>query len=266
MKNRLFTQRGICWLIAATAASVLGIATAQDGVDASTKIKTIAAGSDYLQTNVGTQASLPLNGKMVTVKLKGVPIMGPQGPLYGNADTIVQRMKDATFSAAGADAEPDTVTIVIPITLAALNLTGTVPGPSGGQCTVNLTMAPSPASTGTLTLQKASLAATSGTYFSSINVYFNATFTPISPNTTCYAPILNAAPCVFNQKGGHWSTTPLPGEFLLTAAYPNLQANQHTALPTGYGDFYMTQPQTDTAATARHATCAALAAAGTACP
>jgi hypothetical protein len=267
MKNRLFTNTGVCWLIAAGTVSVLGIASGQDGVVATTKIKTIAAGSDYLQTNVGTQASLPLNGKLVTVKLKGVPIPGSTGgPLYGNTDTIVQRTHDASFAATTGGAEPDTVTIVIPITMTALNLTGTVPGQFGGTCTVNLTMAPSPASTGTLTLQKASLAATSGTYSSSVNVYFNATFTPITPNTTCYGPLLNQGPCVFNQKGGHWSTTPLPGEFLFTGAYPNLQANQHTGLPPGFGDFYMTQPQTDTAATARHATCAALAAAGTPCP
>jgi hypothetical protein len=202
---------------------------------------------------------------MIKVTLTGVPIQGSTGS-FGNTDTIVQRALDATFATTGADAEPDSVTATVPITLTALNLTGTVPGPSGGSCTVNLTLAPTPASTGTLTLTKASLAATSGTYSSNVNVYFNATFTPIAPNTTCYAPILNAAPCAFKQLKGQWSTTPQAGEFLYTGSYPGAQYNQHTGLPSGFGDFYMTTPQTDTAATAKHATCEALEAAGTACP
>jgi hypothetical protein len=268
MKNRLFTHASICWLIAAGAASILGIASAQDEGDASKKLTTLAAGSDYLQTGPGTEAALPIGGKMVKVKLTGVPIQGSTGPTYGNTDTIIERLKDAVFSAAtDADAVPDTLTATVPITLTALNLTGTVPGPNGGQCTVTLTLAPTPASTGTLTLMKASAAATAGTYSSTVTVYFMGTFTPISPNATCYPPILSAPPCKMNQKGGKWSTTPVAGEFLFTGTYPNVQANQHTGLPAGFGDFYISSPlQTDTAATAVHATCEALAALGTACP
>jgi|HubBroStandDraft_1064217.scaffolds.fasta_scaffold13199_4 hypothetical protein len=258
MKNRLFTHAAACWLIAAGAASVLGIASGQD-TDAKTKLTTIAAGSDYLQTGPGTQATLPIAGSPV-VTLTGVPIPG-----FGNSDTIMQRTQDAVFSTAG-DAEPDTLEAVVPITLTALNLTGTVAGPNGGNCTVNLTVAPSPASTGTLTLTKASATATSGGYHSDVNVYFNATFTPISPNTTCYPPITKAPPCKFKQAKGKWSTTPVAGEFLYTGTYPGVQYNQHTGLPAGYADFYMTAPQTDAAATAAHATCEALAAAGTPCP
>jgi hypothetical protein len=93
-----------------------------------------------------------------------------------------------------------------------------------------------------------------------------ATFTPIAPNTVCYPPLLNNAPCTMKQGSGHWSTTPLPGEFLYAGPYPGVQYNQHTALPAGFADFYITKPQTDTAATATHATCEALAAAGTTCP
>jgi hypothetical protein len=260
MKNRLFTM-SICGLIAVGS---LGIASAQDP-DANARLKTLAAGSDYLQTGAGTHATLPINGKMVKVKLTGVPIQGSTGA-FGNSDTIIERTQDAVFAAAAGDADPDVVVATVPITLTALSMTGTLAGPNGGQCTVTLTLAPTPASTGTLTLSKASLAATQGTYTSSVNVYFNATFTPIAPNATCYPPILNASPCTFEQKGGKWSYAPLPGEFLLTAAYPNVQANQHTGLPPGYGDFYITKPQTDTAAIAVHATCEAFAAAGTPCP
>jgi hypothetical protein len=257
MKNRLFTHTRACCLIALGAASVLGIASAQDP-DAKAKLTTLAAGSDYLQTGPGTEATLPIAGKPL-VTLTGVPIPG-----LSNSDTIIERTQDAVFTA--DDAAPDAgLTASVPITLTALNLMGAVAGPNGGQCTVNLTLAPSPASTGTLILTKASAAATSGKYHSDVNVYFNVTFTPIAPNTTCYPPILKAPPCKFKQARGSWSTTPQPGEFLYTGTYPGVQYNQHTGLPGGFGDFYITAPQTDTAATAAHATCEALQAVGTTC-
>ena len=257
MKKRLFTHTGVCWLIAAGAANVLGIASAQDTGDATTKVAAFAAGSDYLQTGPGTEATLPIGGKMVKVTLTGVPIQGSTGGTLGNTDTIVQRTEDAVFPTGAAV----TVTSVpIPITLTALSLTGTVPGPSGGNCTVTITLASSPASTGTLTLYS------NGTYSSQVTVYFSATFTPIAPNTTCYPPITTAPPCKFIQKGGHWSTKPLTGAYEVVGPYGDLQANVHTNLPPGYADFYISQSQTDSARTAAHATCEALAAVGTPCP
>jgi hypothetical protein len=259
MKKRSLTHTSICWLIAA---GCLGIASAQDP-DGRPKVIAIAAGSDYLQTAAGTEAMLPLNGKMVTVKLKGVPIQGPV-PL-GNSDTIIERTEDAIFAPATGDAAPDVPqTVSVPITLTALSMTGTVEDPAGtGKCTATVTLAPSPASTGSLILSKASPAATSGSYTSNINVYFMVTFSP----TTCYPPIMNPVPCVFTQLSGSWSTSPVAGEFLYSGAYPGAQYNQHTTgLPAGYADFYITKPQTDTAATAKHATCEALKAAGTPCP
>jgi hypothetical protein len=252
MKKRLIAQTGIGWLIAAGVASVLAIASAQDKGDATTKVAAFAAGSDYLQTGVGTQATIPIGGKMLNVTLTGVPIKGS-----GNADTIVERTEDAVFPT-GADTTATSVTI--PITLTALALTGTVPGPSGGNCTVSIMLASSPASTGTLTLSS------NGTYTSQVTVYFSATFTPIAPNTTCYPPITTAPPCKFTQKGGHWSTKPLTGAYEVVGPYGDLQANVHTNLPAGYADFYISQSQTDSARTAAHATCDALAKVGTPCP
>jgi hypothetical protein len=267
MKKRLYTHTSICWLIAAGAASILGIASGQDAAEARPKVIAIAAGSDYLQTATGTEAALPLNGKMVTVKLTGVPIQGPV-PL-GNSDTIIERTQDAIFAPATGDAAPDVAqTVSVPITLTALSMTGTVDAasPHDGKCTATVTLAPSPASTGSLILSKASPTATSGSYTSNINVYFMVTFSPITPNTTCYPPIMNPAPCQFTQLSGSWSTSQVSGEFLYTGTYPGVQYNQHNMLPAGYADFYITKPQTDTAATAKHATCEALAAAGTPCP
>src|ERR1039458_9746836 len=73
-------------------------------------------------------------------------------------------------------------------------------------------------------------------------------------------------PCKFIQKGGHWSTKPLTGEYEVVGPYGDLQANVHTNLPPGYADFYISQSQTDSARTAAHATCEALAKVGTPCP
>ncbi|HUE04246.1 MAG TPA: choice-of-anchor D domain-containing protein [Bryobacteraceae bacterium] len=258
MKKRLFTHTSICWLIATGAAGVLSIASGQDARKAATKVTAFAAGSDYLQTAPGTEASIPIGGKTMKVTLTGVPIKGSTGGTLGNADTIVERTKDAVFPA-GTDVTPET-SVTIPITLTALNLTGTVPGPNGGSCTVSIMVASSPASTGTLTLNS------NGTYSSQVTVYFAATFTPIAPNTTCYPPITTAPPCKFTQKGGHWSTHPLSGAYEVVGPYGDLQANVHTNLPPGYADFYLSQSQTDTARTATHATCDALAAVGTPCP
>jgi ASPM-SPD-2-Hydin domain-containing protein len=254
MQNRLFKHTRVCWLIAAGGASLLGIASGQDASHPATKVAAFAAGSDYLQTTNGTEASIPIGGKTRKVTLTGVPIKG-----LGNADTIIERTEDAVFPTGGP--ESDTVTEVqIPITLTALNLAGTVPGPNGGSCTVTIMVASGPASTGMLTLYS------NGMYSSSVTVYFTATFTPIPPNTTCYPPITTAPPCTFNQKGGHWSTHPLSGEYEVVGPYGDLNANVHTNLPPGYADFYLSESQNDTARTAAHATCEALAAVGTPCP
>jgi len=256
MKNRLFTRTGVCWLIAIGAASILGVASAQDAPDAKGKIKGVAAGSDYLQTGPGTVASLPINGQMVQVTFQGVPIIGKTGP-EGNTDTIVQRAEDAVFPAEG-DPSPN-ATIAIPITMTALNLQGTLEGPSGNTCTVTLTLAPAPASKGKLYLTTTS--ATGGTYHSEVTVHFMATF---SPAATCYKPLKGT--CKFSQKGGTWSINPLPGEYLVTGSYGDVNANYHiSGMPPGYTDFFMSQAQTDVAATATHATCEALAAAGSPC-
>jgi len=254
MKKRLFTHTGICWLIAAGAASVLGIASAQDDSNPAARVTAFAAGSDYLQTAPGTEASIPIGGKTMKVTLTGVPIPSSTGGTLGNTDTIVQRTEDAVFPTGAA--VPD-IPVVIPITLTALNLMGTVPG-RPGSCTVNITLG-GPASTGTLTLYP------NGTYTSQVTVYFTATFTPIG-SSTCYPPITTAPPCTFKQKGGHWSTHPLAGAYLVVGPYGDPNANVHTNLPPGYADFYISQTQTDSARTAAHATCDALAAVGTPCP
>jgi len=254
MKRRLIAHTAVCWLLAATTVSVMGIASAQDESPATT-ILGVAAGTDYLQTGTGTQASLPINGTLVPVTLTGVPIKGTTGPL-GNTDTIIQRTQDAVFVAGVA---PDT-TIAVPIVLQALNLQGTFMD-GGNTCTVTITVAASPPSTGVLKLTT-DAAGTGGTYTSTITVNYNATVTPGPP--TC--PTIPSGTCVMTQKGGRWSIKPRPGEFLVTAAYPNAAANQHLALPPGYVDFYISKLQTDSATTARHVVCEAFKAMNKPCP
>ena len=257
MKKRLFAPAGACWLIAA--AGVLGTAHAQDAADPLHALVRIAAGSHYLQTAPGTEATLPINNKMIKVKLTGVPIQ--RSASLGNTDTIIERTQDAVFSTA-ADAEPD-VSVTIPITLTGLSLTGTVPG-NPGSCTVNITLAFTPASTGTLTLTKTSN--TGGTYKSTVSVYYVESFIPIGTGSVCYPTISPTTPCTFTQRKGLWSITPLTGEYEVVGPYGDVQANVHTALPPGYADFYITQLQTDSAATAKHVTCEAFAAQNTPCP
>jgi len=255
MEKRLIAHTAVCWLIAAGAASRLGIASGQDtATPPAAKLLRIVAGTDYLQTGPGTEATLPLSPP-VTVQLTGVPIPG-----FGNADTIIQRGEDAVFSS--NDPGPD-VTIVTTITVMALNLTGTIPG-NPGSCTVNITLAPGKDSYGTLILTKTSN--TGGKYNSRLGVFINATFTPIGTGSVCYPPITSAPKCTFAQNFGKWSITPVAGEFLYTGAFPGVPYNQHTGLPAGYADFYMTVPQVDKAKTAAHATCEAFAAVGTPCP
>ena len=253
MKKRSIAHTAVCCLIAAGAATGLGIANAQ--------INAVAAGTDYLLTATGTQATLPFGGG-ITVSLHGVPIKSTTHK-YGNTDTAIVRPKNAVFATSGVSSGT-TPTITVPINVQALNLEGTVAAssPSSDTCTVHVTLAPTPPSTGTLTLYVTS--PTGGNYTSILTMNVQITFTPDQTGATCYPPI-PIAQCMMTQGGngtaqGTWTTTPQPGEFLVQGPYGDLAANQHTGLPAGIVDFYISGIQTDSAATAEHVTCAAFAA------
>jgi hypothetical protein len=240
MKKRFGTYQAIICCFVMAAAS--GIARGQDNApEASKKIVGIAAGTDFLQTATGTQAEI----MKTVVPLTGVPIKGE-----GSVDTIVQRTQDAgQVSFEGPD-----FTATIPITLQALNMTGTL-----GACTVSITLAASPASTGTMTITTTS--ATGGTFSSTLSVYYIAMFTPAA---TC--PQTTKGHYTFSQKGSHWSTTPGPNAYIVSGPYGNPNVNQHTGLPPGIVDFYITGTGTEANRTSQHVVCAAFAAAGVACP
>jgi hypothetical protein len=85
-----------------------------------------------------------------------------------------------------------------------------------------------------------------------------------SPAATC--PPVTKGSYKFSSKGGHWTTTPSPGAFVVSGPYGNTNANQHTGLPPGVVDFYISGNGQEAARTARHVVCAAFAAAGMPCP
>jgi hypothetical protein len=140
--------------------------------------------------------------------------------------------------------------------------------PISDTCTVHVNLAPTPVSTGVLTLTATSL--TGGTYTSVLNLYVQITFTPDQAGATCYPPIPSfLCPMMQGQNGtsaGTWTTAPLPDEFLVQGPYGDLAANDHTGKPAGVVDFYITKVQTDSAATAEHATCEAYTAQHHNCP
>jgi hypothetical protein len=247
MTKRLIAHTAVCWLIAAGATSGLGNA----------QIAAVVAGTDYLQTTSGTQVTLPFGEG--TVALHGVPITSTTHK-YGSTDTAIVKETDAVF--VPSNPGPDTPsTATVNIRMEALHLQGTLLDTvTGTNCTVNVTLAPTPPSVGQLVLTATS--ATGGTYMSTLTVNVQITFTPAA---SCYPPI-PLAQCTMSQGKGTWSIHPVAGEFLVHGAYGDLAANDHTGRPAGYFDFYISSLQTDTSETALHAVCEAYQEQGQPCP
>jgi len=181
----------------------------------------VLLGSDYLQTQAGTDFNF--GGSIGVVNFSGLPI----GP--GLTDTIVQRQQDA-FVAPGGTAAP------IPIQLVALSLESTAPVNVGGSFfDVFVTLAPSTASTGTMTIS-ANAAATGGTFNSTLDVFFDATFVPVTSGTTFVVPGND----IFSNTGSSWSSTITAGTVVVAGPVGDQNANQHSPLGAGQVDFYPT--------------------------
>lgn len=191
---------------------------------------------------------------------------------FGKSSTDTAIVHQAgTFQPAGGTDTTSGPVAVVPIYVQELNLEGTVgaSSPTSDTCTVHVNLAPRPVSTGVLTLTATS--PTGGTYSSVLNMYVQITFTPDQAGATCYPPIPSfLCPMTQGQSGtagGTWSTSPLAGEFLVPGPYGDLAANEHTTgMPAGVVDFYISKLQTDSAATAEHATCEAFTALHKTCP
>jgi len=210
----------------------------------------------------------------VTVELRGKPLKG-----YKTVDTQVARTEIATFVKTGAGTDPAVLSATIPIQLTALSLTGKVTI-GATRCTVDITLDPANLANdvGSMTLTETSTTPPSGFFSSTLNVYYEATFTPAS--CVPMNPIFGSYTMV--QKKGTWSSVPPAGAYLTVSepanctptnpptpgaclGTPAQNANNHTGLPAGMTDFYLSGPGIENGPTAAHIVCGALASAGTTC-
>ena len=170
----------------------------------------VLAGSDYLTTQPGTVfAGVPFNG---------VPV----GP--GNTDTIVQRLRDATFLNLGDSS-------TIPIEMLSLNLASAVPVDFGlGLGTYYITLQTArggPASVGQMTITYSNLddgvfTGSEGTFSSFFDVFFDVRFGSLN------GPIAMSSDLVLSNSGTPWDANPDPTVLLVNGLVGNLTANWHT--------------------------------------
>jgi len=254
MKRRFSSFTGLACLMA------LATGMPCSAADASKTIAAVAAGTDFFAT--GQPTTTVILGQTYT--LTGVPFTTSKGKLeYGTTDTTVERPNDAVFPATnGITPQP---TITVPITLTALQLTGTY-GTAPNSCTMDITILGSPASTGTATLTVTS--ATGGTYIANLTVQYQVTFTPIPPNTVCPANLTGTKTMELGGPAGNvftWSTKPPAGTYLKTGPYPDPNVNKHTGLPAGYVDFYPQGLQQHLGETVEHSVCLSTKSASSSC-
>jgi hypothetical protein len=185
---------------------------------------TIAAGSDFFTTQTGTYFNF--GSPIGTVDFKGVPI---NPSMWGNTDTIVQRLNDPNVTPGGPPVTINTM-------LTNLSLESSAPVSLGGNAyDVFVTLNPADLALDTGQLQVSlDAAANGGTYSSTLNVYFEAQFTQVgNPSNTFDVP-----DNVTLSGNGEWSTTPASGTFLLYGPFGDIGADIHTGLPDGEVDFF----------------------------
>jgi len=191
-----------------------GIANAQNAV---------YIGSDEFTTGTGTFVTFPFPTGLVTVQLKGKPLKGTK-----TDDTRVERTQIARFKTTGTDAGTATISIL----LTALSLTGNVTvGTTPSTADIALDPNNLANDTGSMTLTVTPNSnPVSGTFMSTLNVYYEATFLPAACSVT--GPIFGSYTMV--QQGGTWSSVPPAGAYLTVAAAANcVPTNPPTAGPVG---------------------------------
>jgi hypothetical protein len=254
MKKRFGTHQAVVCFVAIAAWS--GIANAQNAV---------YIGTDEFTTGAGTNVTFPFPTGAVTVQLKGKPLKGSK-----TVDTRVERTQIARFKRTGTDLSSATISIM----LTALSLTGNVTVGTTN-CTVDITLDPNNLAndTGSMTLSVTPNSnPVSGTFSSMLNVFYEATFSPAACPVPMN-PIFGSYTMV--QQQGTWSSVPPSGAYLTVArpancvptnpptighclGTPAQNANNHTGLPAGTTDFYLTGPGIENGPTASHIVCAAL--------
>jgi hypothetical protein len=192
---------------------------------------TVALGSDYFQTEPGTQFNF--GGSTGIVDFMGVPF----GP--GNTDTIVQRQADATINGAP---------IAIQITALQLESTGPVTiGAYTGPIFVSLDPTMLADDTGTMSIDGG---VGGGTFTSTLNVYFEVCFEPGVAGVGCGAGVaVETNNVALSNSGAIWSPTPVSGEVIVSGPYGDQAANLHTALPSNEVDFFPVVPPRGVAVT-----------------
>ncbi|MGA3403570.1 MAG: PEP-CTERM sorting domain-containing protein [Acetobacteraceae bacterium] len=214
-------------LISACAAALLATSHSAAWADV------VVAGSDYFLTVPGslTPSSPPPGGTwgnipgVGTILFQGVDF----GP--GGADTIIQRQADATINGPP-----------VSIQITGLQLESEAPVAAFGNINVYASLDPTRLGndTGTLTVSGTSAG---GTFSSTLNVYFDICTTVGVNGVGCGSGTLlgtgsYTGSTVGTSTGSEWSSTPLPGQALVTGSVGDLAANSHSGLSAGEVDFF----------------------------
>jgi hypothetical protein len=181
----------------------------------------VVAGSDYFQTQPGTQFAFGPPIGLVSF------ISDPIGP--GATDTIIERLGNEDLNNPTA----------VPLEVMALSLESAAPVNVGGMLfNVFVTLDPANLAndTGTITIDGSP---SGGTFSSLFNVYFQASFVQQgNPSNTFVVD----GHTVLSQDGDPWQPTPVADEELVTGPVGDLAANDDTNLAANQFDFFSTDP------------------------
>jgi hypothetical protein len=189
----------------------LGFSMTASASDPEPGTPSVALGSDYFQTVAGTHFNF--GGSIGDVAFIG----NPTGPF--NTDTIIQRQADASIGGAA-----------IPIQIVALSLESTNQVLVGGSFfDVFVTLDPSNLSNDVGSMAISGTTA-GGTFSSSLNVFFDAHFQPVSSGTA-FDVFSNIN---LTNAGAPWGPTPTANEVIVNGlddgTSGDQNANKHSGL------------------------------------
>ena len=190
--------------------------------------KDIVLGTDYFSTEFGTK--FDFGPPIGIVYFEGGP------PCSGSADTMVERQADAIVSPGGT-ASP------IPIQVHCLSLQTISPVQLGGTFyNVFVKLDPSHLAddTGTMTVSE-DTNVIGGTFTSSLNVFFEADFVPVSSGTGF--PVFGHT--TFANPGSPWARSFNRGACLVKGPVGDQSANRHTHLGPNKQDFFIVKVLTE---------------------
>jgi hypothetical protein len=177
----------------------------------------VVRGTDYFQTVPGVSnvsgTWFDFGGPIGIVDFIWLPV----GP--GNTDTIVQRQADADL----------TMPSPIPLRIVTLSLESTsAVDISGSFFRVFVTLDPANLSRDIGTMTVMGNTATGGTFTSSLDVFFDAHFQPV----TTGSPFDVLSEISLDNFGTSWTPTPPPGAVVVYGPVGDQQANCHAPVPS----------------------------------